>query len=287
MQSIKKANSISELNKIKENFLKECEKQEKRILVNEKLNNINDFVTAKVVFESLAPSLLYKKGGKRLINNYTKIIKENKSLKTLYSYNEGLKQNYTSDSKKEYITEALSIGEYVNESEYNNGLNKIINIISESFNMLGDDFVLENIIIDNKTKLIGESLHYISSTKKTIKNLNEYMYHINTVSEIVTENTTNEIDANQSLEDIISGIKNVTVTENIDNIFNTEDKETTFKETKKVCMEMISNQKKSSNNNEIISELNKMEDTLSKKQYTFETFTKDMIYMTELQEVLK
>ena len=49
-------------------------------------------------------------------------------------------------------------------------------------------------------------------TKKTIKNLNEYMYHVNTVSEIVTENTTNEIDANQSLEDIISGIKNVTVT---------------------------------------------------------------------------
>ena len=73
MQSIKKANSISELNKIKENFLSECAKQEKIILVNEMLNNINDFVTAKVVFESLASNLLYKTEGKHLINNYTKI----------------------------------------------------------------------------------------------------------------------------------------------------------------------------------------------------------------------
>ena len=287
MQSIKKANSISELKQIKENFLNECAKQEKRILVNEMLNNINDFVTAKVVFESLASNLLYKTDGKYLINKYTKIIKENKSLKTLYSYNEGLNNNNTSESKKAFINEALSIGESINKSEYNNGLKKLINLISESFDILGDDFVLENVKIDNKTKLIGESLHYISSTKKTIKNLNEYMSHVNTVSEIVTENVNTDIDVDLTLEDVVSNIKNTIVTENVYNIFNTDDKETTFKETKKICMEMISKQKSSSNDSEIINELNKMEEKLGKKQYTFETFTKDMLYMTELQEVLK
>ena len=287
MQSIKKANSISELKQIKENFLNECAKQEKRILVNEMLNNINDFVTAKVVFESLASNLLYKTDGKYLINKYTKIIKENKSLKTLYSYNEGLNNNNTSESKKAFINEALSIGESINKSEYNNGLKKLINLISESFDILGDDFVLENVKIDNKTKLIGESLHYISSTKKTIKNLNEYMSHVNTVSEIVTENVNTDIDVDLTLEDVVSNIKNTIVTENMYNIFNTDDKEATFKETKKICMEMISKQKSSSNDSEIINELNKMEEKLGKKQYTFETFTKDMLYMTELQEVLK
>ena len=287
MQSIKKANSISELNKVKESLLNECEKQEKRILVNEMLSNINDFITAKVVFESLASSLLYKTEGKHLINTYTNIIKENKSLKTLYSYSEGLNRNNTSDSKKEYINEALSIGEYINNTEYYNGLKKLLNLISESFNILGDEFVLENVKIDNKTKLIGESLRYISSTKKTIKNLNEYMSHVNTVSEIVTENTTTEINPNLTLEDVVSSIKKTAVTENLYNIFNTNDKESTFKETKKICMEMISKQKSQSNDNEIISELNKMEDKLSKKQYTFETFTNDMLYMTELQDVLK
>lgn len=287
MQSIKKANSISELKQIKENFLNECAIQEKRILVNEILNNINDFVTAKVVFESLASNLLYKTNGKYLINKYTKIIKENRSLKTLYSYNEGLNKNNTSESKKAFINEALSIGESINKSEYNNGLKKLINLISESFDILGDDFVLENVKIDNKTKLIGESLHYISSTKKTIKNLNEYMSHVNNVSEIVTENINTDINVDLTLEDVVSNIKNTVVTENVYDIFNTDDKEATFKETKKICMEMISKQKNSSNDNEIISELNKMEEKLGKKQYTFDTFTKDMLYMTELQEVLK
>jgi hypothetical protein len=287
MQSIKKANSISELNKIKENFLSECAKQEKIILVNEMFNSINDFVTAKTIFESLASNLLYEKGGKRLINNYTKIIKENKSLKTLYSYNEGLNKHNTSDSKKEYINEALSIGEYINPSEYENGLKEILKIISESFKILGEDFVLDNMKINKKTKLIGESLRYITSTKKTLKNLNEYMSHVDILSETINENIDNEIDANQSLEEVVSNIKKTTFTENIDNIFNTNDKESEFKETKKKCMEMISKQKNSSKDIEIISELNKMEEKLDKKHYTFETFTKDMLYMTELQEVLK
>lgn len=287
MQSIKKAKNISELNKLKENLINECNKQEKKILVNEILNNINDFVTAKSVFESLAPSLLYKTNGKNLINTYTKVIKENKSLKTLYSYNEGLNANNTSDSKKEYINEALSISERINETEHNNGLKKIINLISESFKVLGDDFVLENVKINNNTKIIGESLHYLSTTKKSIKNLSEYMSHVNNVSEIFKESVSNEIDANLTLEDIVSNMNKRNMTENIGDIFSTDDKETTFNNTKQVCMEMISNQKKSSIDDDIIIELNKMEEKLSKKQYAFETFTRDMLYMTELQEVLK
>jgi hypothetical protein len=113
------------------------------------------------------------------------------------------------------------------------------------------------------------------------------MSHVNTVSEIVTENIKKDIDVNLTLEDVVSNIKKNSITENVDDIFNTNDKESTFKETKRICMEMISQQKNSSNDNEIISELNKMEEKLGKKQYTFETFTKDMLYMTELQEVLK
>jgi hypothetical protein len=52
-------------------------------------------------------------------------------------------------------------------------------------------------------------------------------------------------------------------------------------------MEMIFKQKNSSSDDDIIIELNKMEEKLSKKQYAFETFTRDMLYMKELQEVLK
>ena len=287
MQSIKKANTIEELNTLKEKFLSECNKREKRILVSEMLDNIRDFVTAKNVFESIATHLLSKRSGKDIINNYTKIIKENKSLKTLYIYAEGLKENNTPETKKSYITEALSIGNTIKDKEYANGIGNLVMVISEAFNLLGDEFVLDNVKVDKKTKIVGESLHYLSSTKKNIKNLNEYMLHIDSVSEIVSESKKNDIDVDLSLNDIVSEFKNTTVKESVSSIFDTDDKEKTFKETKQICLEMINTQKSNATDNDIVSELNKMEKKLNEKKYTFDTFTRDMLYMTELQEVLK
>lgn len=287
MQSIKKVNTIEELNKLKENFISECNKREKRILVSEMIGSIQDFVTAKKIFESVAVQLMSKKDGKALINKYTKVIKENRSLKTLYAYNEGLNENKTNDSKKTYITEALSLGSTVNSNEYNNGLGKMVSIISEAFNLLGDEFVLENVCLNKTDKMIGESLYYLSTTKKDIRNLNEYMKHIDTVSENINESKSNDINIDLSLDDIVKNMKKNTMSENIDVIFNNDDKESTFKETKEICLEMIHNQKSNANNNEIISELNQIEMKLNEKKYTFDTFTKDMLYMTELQELLK
>ena len=287
MQSIKKATTIEELNTLKENFLSECNKREKRILVSEMLNNIRDFVTAKNVFESIATNLLSKKEGKTILNKYTKVIKENKSLKTLYTYSEGLKENNTPESKKSYITEALSIGDSINNKEYANGVGNLVMVISEAFKLLGDEFVLDNVNINPKTNMLGESLYYLSSTKKSIKNLNEYMNHIDNVSEIVSESKKSDINVDLSLTDVVSELKNTTVKESVSSIFNTNDKEKTFTETKQICLEMINNQKTNTTDSDIISELNKMEERLNEKKYTFDTFTKDMLYMTELQEVLK
>ena len=287
MQSIKKTNTIEELNKLKEKFISECNKREKRILVSEMINNIQDFITAKNVFESIIVPLMSQKGGKGIINKYTKVIKENKTLKTLYAYNEGLNENKTIESKKTYITEALSLGNKVNSNDYNNGMSKIISIISEAFNLLGDEYILENVIIDKKDKTLCESLYYLSTTKKSIKNLNDYMRHIDTVSDTVNESKNTEIDIDLTLDDVVKKITKNNISENINSIFDTEDKEKTFTETKQVCLEMLNKQKLSTDDTDIISELNEIEGKLNQKKYTFDTFTKDMIYMTELQELLK
>ena len=58
----------------------------------------------------------------------------------------------------------------------------------------------------------------------------------------------------------------------VDNIFNTDNKEKTFCEAKNVCLTMIKNQKEQKTNDEEISaKLTEMESKLTKKQYTFET----------------
>lgn len=287
MQTISKANTLEELTQIKESFLSECKKREQTILVSNILGQINDFCGAQAIFESMIVPLMGKKGGKNLINKYTKVIKENKSLKTIYAYNEGLKENKTTDAKKAYITEALSLSAPIHYNEYVKGVGEVVSLISEAFKILGNDYILENVSYDNKAESIGSSLLYLSTTKKNIRNLNEYISHIDNVSENITESKDVTVNVDLSLDEIVSEMTQKVKNTDVDNIFNTDNKEKTFCEAKNVCLTMIKNQKEQTNDEEISAKLTEMETKLIKKQYTFETFTKDMLYMTELQEVLK
>ena len=92
---IQEAKNHDDLNKIKNDFLAECSLREDKINVTQLLGKITNFCDAKAMFESVAPSLMSKKNGKQLINQYVNIVKENKSLKTLYAYYEGLNKNET------------------------------------------------------------------------------------------------------------------------------------------------------------------------------------------------
>ena len=287
IQIIKSIKNMDELNELKNNFLNECKKHENKIAVSNILHKIDNFCSAKTIFETLAPSLLSKKNGKNIINKYVNIIKENKSLKTIYAYYEGLKYNETPETKKNYIVEALSISKPINYNEYVKGVGDILNVISESFKLLGYDYVLENIKNDVSSSIINESLLYLSTTKKNIKNLNEYISHLNKVTNNINESKTNDINVNLSLGEIVSEMNAKINTDNIDSIFTTENKEVSFKECKDICLEMIKKQKNNTTDNEIISKLMEMENKLLKKQYVYETFTRDMIYMKELQDVLK
>lgn len=283
---IQEAKNHDELNKVKNDFLAECLVRENKIAVTQLLAKINNFCDAKAMFESIAPSLISMKSGKQLINKYINIIKENKSLKTLYAYYEGLSKNETPVSKKTYITEALSLGNNINQKEYLNGVKSIIGVITESFKILGDEFVLKNVSHNETSSIIGESLCYLSSTNKNIKNLNDYIKHIDIVSENITENKNTDINVDMTLDEIIS---NTLTTENVNikEIFESENKEESFKKNKQLCLGMISSEKSKTKDEEVLKKLNEIESKLSNKTYQFESFTKDMFYMTELQEMLK
>lgn len=287
IQVIQGTKTLSDLNQIKEDFLAECKKHECKIMVSNLLGSIDNFCSAKHIFETMAIPLMSKRGGKKLINNYTKIIKENESLRTLYAYHEGLTDNDNSNAKKAYITEALVIGNPVKHSEYIKGIGDLIGIISEAFKLLGDEYVLNNISNKPELKEICESLLFLATHKKNIVNLNEYINHIDRVSSMVNESKNDSIDANLPLGDIVDKLKNNKANNIVEIVFNTNDREKAFNQTKDICMEMICKQKNSTDDTSIYDKLNEMESKLSKKEYNFDTFTKDMLYMIELQEVLK
>lgn len=284
---IQKAKTFDELEALKTNFLNECSVQYNKIAVANMLGQITNFGDAKAMFESTIPSLLKVKGGKKLINKFASTIKENKSLKTLYALHEGLHRSDNIDAKKNYITEALSITKPISSDVYMTGVKSVVALIAEAFKLIGDDIVLQTVKHDNKAQMLGESLVYLATTKKNIKNLNEYITHINRVSENITESENLMCDVNATLEEIVSEMKEKAASNTVDSIFETENKEETFSKAKNICLEMIASQKKNATDNDIYNKLNEMETKLSKKSYNFDSYTKDMLYMTELQEVLK
>lgn len=284
---IQTAKTFNELETLKEGFLNECKLQSNKIAVANMIGQIKNFGDAKAMFESTIPSLLKIKGGKVLINKFATIVKENHSLKTLYAYHEGLKSNPNADAKKNYITEALAISQPINKNVYMTGVKKIVSLISEAFKLIGNETVLETVKHDTNSQMLGESLVYLATTKKNIRNLNEYISHINRVSDNITENVSSSINVDATLEEIVAEMKGKINTNSVDSIFEATDKEGAFTTAKKACLDMIAAQKKLTNDTDVHNKLNEMEQKLAKKAYDFNSYTKDMLYMTELQEVLK
>lgn len=281
------ARTLKDLELVKENFLRDYDKQKNVISVADLLSETKNFGDAKAMFESMIPSLLKMKGGKSLINKFAKIVKENQSLKTLYALHEGVKSCKDSDSKKNYITEALSITNLINHDDYLAGLSRVCRLLGESFNLLGAETVLNTVSHDKDAQMLGESLYYLASQKKTIKNLNEYISYINVVTESAKPDNESSINVNKTLEEIVSEMKGKVSNNNFDSIFEADNKEKAFCDAKKVCLEMISKQKSATTDNDVRVKLVEMEEKLTKKNYNFDSYTKDMLYMTELQEVLK
>jgi hypothetical protein len=133
--------------------------------------------------------------------------------------------------------------------------------------------------------MISESLYYLSTTKKDLRNLNDYISHIAIVSENITQNISNEINVDKTLTEIVTSLTNEG--KSLGEIFETDDRQTAFEKSKQVCLEMVNKQINSNNTQPVITRLNEIKGKLSEKVYNYDSFTKDMIYMIELQDVLK
>lgn len=286
--TIKNTFSRSELSKLQEQFANECAEQDCRLQVAERIGEIRSFGDIKMMFESLIPSLLGKPNGKRLINAYTRTIKENKSLKTLYGIYDGINENTDSNKRRVFMQEALGLCENFDNVQYLEGMRSLSKLISESMRELSPSLVLEKTNLQNTDKCVNESILYLVSNKKTLKNLNDYTRHMEIVTECKAPAVTPSFNANEDIASVLESFK--AEKENnpsaILGIFESDNKEETFLNMKQQCLEAIQKQKKSSQDSVTLRKLTEMEKKLEAKTYCFESYTKDMINMTDLQSVL-
>ena len=68
LKNINKINTLTELNNLKDEFISECEKRANKIKVSNLLTECKNFCGSKTMFESLVPTLMTKRGGKKIIN---------------------------------------------------------------------------------------------------------------------------------------------------------------------------------------------------------------------------
>ena len=154
--------------------------------------------------------------------------------------------------------------------------------------MIGDKTVLDIVTINDETRIVNESIDYLASTPKTVKNINKYISCVNAASETLVESKQNdEFNVDVTLDEMLQNKNNSNAQNVMESIFDdSSDKEATFEKTKTDCLTMIKEQRNSCKDAEISTKLDEMAQKLSKKSYNYDTYTKDMLFMSELQEVL-
>lgn len=300
-KQIAESKNISEIENIKNEVDKLYNSHIFSLKLNEKFNTINDmsFGDVKCIFEKISTDLFKSKNGRLKINEFINTIKENKSLMNMYILHESIcSPNYISDAKL-FLNEALSLIGNINKKDLKEGVNKLSNIISTSINYIDVNDTNIDSIFNSETKSLNESIDYIATNKKTIKNLSTYTNKINEVSNFIeehlpkikiSENKCKDID--ELTEKLINDFNSkysdkISVNESdiIKTYASTNDKKTVFEVYKTECIELIDSVINNSNE-EVGQRLTEMKDKISKKIYNEETLDTDITYLIDLKNTL-
>lgn len=255
------------------------------------------FGTMKRLFESVSECLMNDKKGKSTLKRYINTIKEDKSLRNLFSLHETIEKCTNIKHPELYLNEALNI--VTNNNLKTNNFSALGEIVAEAVALSGlNSGEIKDII--NNTPLVSESIDYLYSNKKTLNNLNEYVEHYDNVVTFIKENKVTDevsmvesIDGNEYLDKLNEIAKSIDdewgkkLVENIclNNLSGLSD-EHLFNTYKTSCLTLIEN---TINNNEDVqtrATFETMKANLERKTYLKENFNTDIVNLAELEYTL-
>lgn len=150
-----------------------CDNRHKFIVLCEEASELSDksFGFIKESFEALSPMLFKTTEGKKLMNKYTKIIKENKNLSSLHTINENIRKA-GNETDIDFFVNSLMLAEWdVNPSTLKEDTKKLGRILSEAYLLVGED--AKNLIPEENVSL-SKSINFIAESKKGNRNISEY-----------------------------------------------------------------------------------------------------------------
>lgn len=287
----------SNLTKFKEEFVKILEGRIAKAKLNEELNSLSSLPLGgiKNVFEGISEKLYDTKPGKKLIGQYVRAIRENKSLSDAYSTYEIVYNAPSVTNPQLFLNEAISMANKISKEDYISGKEKIANIVKECVNMVGvtSDYVNE---CAHKNNDINEAVEYLMLNKKSFSNLPNYVNKFDVVCEALKSGMKNIVESVESpkelvnqLNEEISGL-NEWETEAIKEIslslLSESDLSTVFEKYKTKCLNILDEEMENSNSKEDISHFETMKQQLCEKEYKKESAYEDIFTLAELEHTL-
>jgi len=287
----------SNLARFKEEFNKILESRIAKAKLKEELSSLGNLSLGgiKNVFEGISEKLYDLKEGKKLIGQYVKAIRENKSLSDAYATYEIVYGAPNVTNPQLFLNEAIDMANKISDKDYKDGKSKVAKIVAECVNLVGSDAEYVYACA-HKNDAINEAVEYLMLNKKTYSNLPNYVNKFDMVCEALKSGMKSVVEEYAApkeligkLNEEISGL-NEWETEAIKEIslalLSESDLSNVFDKYKNVCLESIDSQLESSNSKEETSHFESMKSQLMEKKYAKDSAYEDIFTLAELAQTL-
>lgn len=244
----------------------------------------------KYIMENVYDKLYSTKEGQKSLTKYMKSLNENKSIKRFYSISNVLSGMNGVKSPDSFINEALAMKKKL--SDTGKFYSCVKNCIKES--EIGLDEM--NDILDQYNNSISKNISYVLLEGKSIKNLKEYNDNVSVIKESISkeaetvENPFKDTNLYESLTDVMANCPTEWGKSAINDymlcLMSNGSKEELFETYKNKCKDSINEKLEECDNPTEKSRYFALSESLNSKTYNEETFTDDLLKLSELNETI-
>jgi len=300
-EKISKTNDLNSLEEIRRSLNEACDNRAVFIKMCNRASELSEhsFGFIKEAFENLSPSLFETKDGKKLINKYTKTIKENKNLSEMHTIYENVRKMHNGSDLDFFVNGIVSNEWNINKKTLSEDVSKLGKILAEAYVTVGTKS--EEMLPGNNTAL-DKALEFIAENKKTGKNLTDYSNAVKVIREYIEAKE--KVDVQKMFEDVDK------ITERMVNEFNEKyadelnedergalkelaennDREGIFNKYKSMCQEKLNEEKKrflEEGDSESAEKIDKIYEQVGKKMFSENTVGTDICNLIEMVNVFK
>ena len=301
MDYVNTLNTIQEVESYRNMINEMCDNRHKFIVLCEEAKELStkSFGFIKESFEALSPILFKSSEGKKLMNKYTKMIKENKNLSSLHTINENIRKA-GSETDIDFFVNSLMVVEWgVNPSTLKEDTKKLGRVLSEAYLFVGEE---AKSLIPNENVSLSNAVNFIAESKKGTKNISEYSDAARIIKEHIKskdakKNVFESIDLDTLAKRLVEDFNvkygdKLTIEEAnaLREISSSEDRESVFNKYKEVCKSKITEAKKnfeSKGDKASSDRLGVVLEQIASKSYVLDTVGADICSLIELSNIFE